>query len=295
MRTSNTGDTITPPARAASTFARLRSALLLVALGAVAACGGGDGAPTMPDPGETPAPSVLLKDVVIDRLPPPFYHFEYDAAGTVTRVSYASGLTLYDVIHEGGRIRELRNVAGTNRDRIVYAYGATGRADRVEYVDADGVTFTRLHFTYDGPKLVAFERERRVAAGFVVDKTVTLSYHADGNLRELTQRRPRIDGFQDEATRTDRFEQYDDGINVDGFALIHDDFFDHLVLLPGVQLQKNNPLRETRSGDGLNYTIDYALTYDDRKRPLTKRGDVTITNGTQPGTRVQTNTEFSYY
>jgi len=33
-------------------------------------------------------------------------------------------------------------------------------------------------------------------------------------------------------------------INVDGFSLIHDEFNDHLILLPDVQLQKGNPARE---------------------------------------------------
>jgi hypothetical protein len=46
-------------------------------------------------------------------------------------------------------------------------------------------------------------------------------------------------------TTVDLFEQYDNKVNVDGFSLIHDDFFDHLVLLPGVQLQKGNPGRQT--------------------------------------------------
>ncbi|MFL5619844.1 MAG: hypothetical protein ACJ79A_15790, partial [Gemmatimonadaceae bacterium] len=139
------------------------------------------------------------------------------------------------------------------------------------------------------------ERDKLIANELVIEKTISLAYYDDGNLRELSEHRLRIDGLQDETTSVTRFEQYDSGINVDGFGLIHDDFFDHFVLLPAVQLQKANPRREIRSGDGLNYTVDYTYAYDDAGRPLTKRGDLTITNGDQAGTHVQIGSAFSYY
>jgi hypothetical protein len=149
-------------------------------------------------------------------------------------------------------------------------------------------------FTYDGQKLIGLERERRVNGGFVIDKTMTLSYYPDGNLRELAQHRPAIAGFQDEQRYADLFEQYDTGINVDGFELLHDDFFDHLVLLP-VQLQKSNSRRVTRTGDGQNYVAEYTYTYDGSNRPLTRSGLVTFTNGTNVGRQFQTSSVLSYY
>lgn len=36
----------------------------------------------------------------------------------------------------------------------------------------------------------------------------------------------------------DRFEQYDAGVNVEAFSHIHNDFFDHAVRLPNVQIQQ---------------------------------------------------------
>ena len=134
-----------------------------------------------------------------------------------------------------------------------------------------------------------------MAGGFIIDKTMSFTYHPDGNLLEITEHRPPIDGLQPEATTVDRFEQYDDKINVDGFSLIHDDFFDHLVLLPGVQLQKGNPGRQTHTGDGVNFSVDYSYTYDDKNRPLAKAGDLTITNGSDTGRKFQTSSVFSYY
>jgi hypothetical protein len=52
-------------------------------------------------------------------------------------------------------------------------------------------------------------------------------------------------------------------------------FFDHLVLLPGVQLQKNNPRKETLTGNTGNYTVNYTYTYNDKDLPLFKTGGVT--------------------
>jgi hypothetical protein len=274
--------------------------LLAIVLVTVAACGS-DSAVTDPASGTpTPAPppeKVLLKDVQVDRLPSPYYHFVYDASGTITNVSFASGLTNYGVTYLGTRIKELQNNTLGNRDRLVYAYDSDGRVVGVRYVNASGETFTIVIFSYDGDKLTEVERSRAVPGGFIIDKTMTLSYWPDGNLRELAEHRPAIDGVQGEGTGVVTFEQYDTGLNVDSFGLIHDDFFDHFVLLPGVVLQKNNPGRETRTGDGLTYIVDYTYQYSAAGRPLTKRGDLLITGGTGEdiGRRIQIGSSYTYY
>ena len=250
---------------------------------------------TAPPPPVPPQPPVLLREIVIPNLPSPYYHFEYDAAGRVTAASFASGLRMYDVTYEGGRISEMRNNVVVNRDRLEYVYDDAGRVGAVRYVDASGVVFATLFFSYDGQKLIELERDRRVEGGFIIDKTMAFSYHADGNLLEITEHRPAIEGHQDETTTVDRFEQYDDKINVDGFSLIHDEFFDHLVLLPAVRLQKGNPARLTRTGDGINFRVDYSYTYDDKNRPLAKVGELTLLNGSDAGRAVQISSVFSYY
>ena len=272
-------------------------ALALVLLGLVA-CSGYE-SPTNPGvttPPPQPSP-VLLKDVVINRLPSPFYHFTYDASGRIADFSYASGLDAFGVTYVGAKIKELANTGGIgNRDRIVYAYDDVGRVGGVRYVDTDGITTTVNVYTYDGDKLTGVERSRRVPGGLIIDKTMAFTYYADGNLQMITEHRPAIDQLQTEARDTTRFEQYDTGTNVDGFSLIHDDFFDHLVLLPGVVIQKNNPKRETRTGDGLTYVVDYTYAYDtDGKRPLTKTGDLVITGGGTVGSHVATSSVFTYY
>ena len=273
---------------------RLSRLLFLAAI--VSACNGDSGttAPmSPPPPPPPPRPSVLLRDIVIPNLPSPFYHFEYDTAGRVIAASYASDLFRYDVRYEAGRISEMQNNIFVNRDRLQYVYDDAGRVASVRYVDANGVVFVALFLSYDGATLTRLERDRKVDGGFIVDKTMSLSYYADGNLKELTEHLRSPDGT--ETTTVDRFEQYDDKINVDGFSLTHDEFFDHLVLLPQVQLQKGNPAKQVHTGDGVNFSVDYTYVYDDKNRPRTKNGELTLLNGSDAGRRFQIQSMFSYY
>ena len=271
---------------------RIRDLLItMIAVAGLSSCGGEEKM-TAPPP---PPTSVLLKDIVIPNLPSPYYHFDYDAQGIVRSVSFASGLTTYNVTYAAGRISEIRNNTIANQDRLVYVYDDAGRVAAIRETDASGVVFTVLFFTYAGDKLIELERDQRVIGGFIIDKTMSFSYYPDGNLLELTEHRPAIDGLQPETTVKDRFEQYDNGINVDSFGLIHDDFFDHLVLLPAVQLQKSNPRRVIRTGDTDNYAVNYTYTYDVRSRPLSTHGDLTFTTGSRAGEHFQVGSQFSYY
>jgi len=270
---------------------RIRRAFITaIAAAALSSCGGER--VTAPVARATP---VLLREIVIPSLPSPYYHFEYDSTGRATKASFASGFTMYDLTYDRDRIAEMRDNTLGDRDRLVYAYDNAGRVATIKYVDESERVYTIVSFTYDGQKLTRLRRERMIGGTFVIDKTTTLSYAADGNLRELTEHRPLIDGYQTETTGTDRFEQYDDKINVDAFSLLHTEFFDHLILLPDVQLQEGNPRRVTHSGDGDNYTVDYTYTYDDRNRPLTKTGEVTFVNGPNAGQKFETLSMFSYY
>jgi hypothetical protein len=273
---------------------RWRLTLLASTLVIAAACGS-DARMTEPGSSEPPPPKVLLRDVLAEPLPSPYYHFEYDADGTITRVAVASGLFDYDVRYANGRIDELRNETPGNRDRVVYAHDALGRISGVQYVDANGSAFGSVSYIYDGVRLTGVVRRKRIGGSFVVDKTTVLTYDDDGNVSELAERWPAIAGVQLETNGVQRFEDYDTGINVDDFGLLHDEFFDHLVLLPGVRLQKGNPRRATRTGDGITFSVDYTYDYDEAKRPVAKHGDLTITSGTDAGRHFQIATTFTYY
>jgi hypothetical protein len=249
--------------------------------------GGGGGGGQVP-------PAVLLRDIVIPNLPSPYYHFEYDATGRVSAVSFASGFTMYQVTYQGDRIIKLQNNSLGNQDRLEYFYNGD-RVVGITYVHPDDVVFTRLSLSYTGDKLIGLRRFRLMAGSFVIDKAMAFTYYPDGNLETLTEHRPEIVGFQPEATTVDRFEQYDDKINVESFGLFHDEFFDHLVLLPGVQLQKGNPARVTRTGDGINFRVDNVYRYDDQDRPLDVTGDFLQLNGADAGKHFRTGSVFTYY
>jgi len=268
---------------------RIRSAILAVGVAALSACGS-DSSITNPPPHD----GVFLKDVVELNLPSPYYHFEYDANGRVLGASFASGARSYNLTYSGGRLSEMKNNTG-NQEHLDYVYDNEGRVGLVKYTDADGTVFTTVFFTYDGQQLTKIERDRRVPGGFIIDKTMTFSYYPDGNVFEITEHHPAIDGIQTEATYVDRYEQYDNRLNVDAFTLIHTEFSDHLVLLPGVVLQKNNPGRVTRTGDAENYIINYTYYFDGSNRPLDKVGDLLFTSGPHAGTHFGTASQFSYY
>ena len=270
---------------------RFRSVVVTaVTAAALSACGSDKGVTTPPPPPN----GVFLKDVVIPSLPSPYYHFEYDATGRVLGASFASGLRNYNLTYDAGRLSEMKNNVGGG-DRLDYVYDNAGRVSLVKYTDVDGTVFTTLFFTYDGQQLTKIERDRRVTGGFIIDKTMAFTYYPDGNVFEITEHHPAIDGVQTEATYVDRYEQYDNQINVDAFSLIHTEFNDHLVLLPGVVLQKNNPARVTRTGDGENYILNYTYYFDGSNRPLDKVGDLLFTSGPHAGTHFGTASQFSYY
>ena len=272
---------------------RLRISLGPTLAVAVLACGGGTGATAPPPP--PPPSAVLLKDVEIPNLPSPYYHFDYDEAGRVRAASFASEYRIYEVTYQGDRISEVANNTAGNRDRLEYYYDRAGRVGEVRYADANGLVYAMVALSYDGQRLTGLERSRKIDADFVVEKTMSFSYDGNGNLLELVEHRPAIAGRQDEMTTVDRFERCDGNTNVDGFDLLHDEFFDHLVLLPAVQLQQGNPGRQIHTGDGVNYTVDFTYTYDDAHRPLTKRGVLQYTNGPDTGQTFQTRSDFTYY
>ena len=266
------------------------SIISIIAAAALTACGSDTVHSTEPPP----APAPLLKDVVIPNLPSPYYHFEYDAAGRMTTVAFASGLTTYDVAYDHDRITGLNARAIAKGEQLSYFYGNEGEVAAIKEIDGGGTNFTNIILTYTGPFLTQVEHDRRVDGGFVIDRVMTLTYYQDGNVRDITDHRLAVEG-QTESTTIDHFEGYDGRTNVDGFSLLHTDFFDRVYLLPAVRLQRGNPARVTHVGDGINYVVDYRYTYDGAGRPLQKDGTLTYTNGPDAGRQFQVQSVFSYY
>ena len=265
---------------------RFHTAFVVLAA-AIAACE--SPSPSIVDP--PPPTRILLKDIEAERLPAPYYHFTYDESGRVTSAAFASGLRTYRVDYDGDRITDMATTFIANNDSLQYGYDDAGRVTLIKYLRGGQIRAV-VFFEYSGTRLTRVERDVRVSAGYIIDKTVTLSYDAASNLRQLVDHRPAIDGLQSESTTIDTFEDYDDGVNVDDFALLHDDFFDELFLLPDVKLQHGNPRLVTRSGDGPNFITQYTYVYDVLGRPVSKTASVTEPAIDFSGTFLTT---FTYY
>jgi hypothetical protein len=65
--------------------------------------------------------------------------------------------------------------------------------------------------------------------------------------------------------------------------------------MPGLKFQINNPRRVIRTGEGVNYEIDYTYTYDSKGRPAIKTGDLKFNSGPNNGQHFETRSTFSYY
>jgi len=248
------------------------------------------------NPVPPPVKEVLLKELVIQNLPSPYYYFEYNASGQVNKAGFASGTRFYEMQYESNRLREMKNQGITNRDRVIYEYDNQGRVVVIKLADEGGTVYKRSFLTFDvNNRLKELEWELKVGTiGFAIERTLSFSYYPDGNLEERRDHRHFIDGRQSEALYVDRFEEYDNNINVEGFSLLHDGN-EHLVLLPGLKLQINNPLKNKRTGDGVNYNISYTYTYNTAKVPTNKKGDMLLINGPQAGQHFELNTSYSYY
>lgn len=238
--------------------------------------------------------SLLLKDVIWTGLPSPFYHFEYNDDSDITKASFASGQAVYDVIYNDGKIAELRNNTTGNKDRLVYTY-SNGKPAVIQYINSEGVNYKRCFLEYNSAQqLSRIEWELKVGStSFAAQKTLQFSYDANKNASLVTTHHHEIDGVQPDLLFTDRYENYDSKMNADGFSLIHEED-EHLLLLPGTSLQQNNPQKVTRTGDGINYEINYSYTYNNKQMPLTRNGIMHFTNSPDADD-ITLSTSFTYY
>jgi hypothetical protein len=246
-------------------------------------------------PPAEPAKKILLKDITVPHLPSPYYHFEYGPDSSVVKASFDSELTNYDVIYSNNRIGEMRNNILVNHDTLRYLYDNTGKLGLINFINDQGVIYRHAMLLYNGQQVREIDWDRKVGTvGYIIDRTLSFDYFADGNVKVIREHRPSINGSQD-LNAVMQYDQYDDKINVDDFMLTHDGVNDHLILFSGFRLQKNNPGREIRTGDGVNYIITNTYNYNRDGAPLLKMSDLLFTNGAEAGTRFPASTNYSYY
>ena len=239
--------------------------------------------------------AMQLKDINLSGLPSPYYHFEYADTAHISRLDFSGGLRMYNINYDGNNISSMQSF-GPNKDKLQYKYDK-GALTGIDVFNVNGMVYRRCFFTYNSNyQLQKMEWEFKPDnADFGKEETLDFTYYADGNLEQIVTHYYAI-GVQTEATVTDRYENYDDKVNVDGFSQVHTSQFRHPVLLPDIILQVNNPRRLIHTGPGDNFKIDYTYTYDAANRPLVQTGDlVIIVNGTETGQHYALQTNFSYY
>src|SRR3954470_19404693 len=96
------------------------------------------------------ARTVLLKNIEADRLPGPYYHFEYDSLHFVKRISFASDFFVYDVSYENKRVSKITNII--NQNTLVYKYNNKQVSDINEFSGINGKQVFNYHFSYNSGK-----------------------------------------------------------------------------------------------------------------------------------------------
>jgi hypothetical protein len=269
--------------------------LLLPIVLFIGSCKKDDKEPDTPPEPPVDKPAVKLKEMNVRNLPTPYYRFEYNNTGFITHVSFGSGFGMYDVFYDGTRILRMENKNEPNKDILEYEY-TNGRLSTINIRNVNGVINRRVVLTVNNSQqLQKLDWEVLQNNGrFVDDWYQEFSYYTDGNLKEVTEYFYPVNN-QLEYTSTNKYEQYDDKVNADAFSLLNPYQNRHLILLPAFTLQKNNPRRMIRTGDGVDYEVDYSYTYDAANRPLVKTGQVMFTSGSDIGKRFESQSTYSYF
>ncbi|MBX3240728.1 MAG: hypothetical protein KIT80_00170 [Chitinophagaceae bacterium] len=238
--------------------------------------------------------ALKLKDIQIAGLPSPYYHFEYREDKYISAFNFSGGL-LYNMIYTGDNLTSMKCEDGTSPGSINYSYH-DNKLSSITVADA-GIIYRRVFLRYyPSGQLQKMEWELKLDNGsFAEEQSYTFTYYPDGNVREVLQQYFAA-GQLPEATFTDRYENYDNRRNVDGFTLMEPGRLRIPILIPGISLQINNAGRIVRTGGAaVTYEVNYTYTYDNAGKPLTKTGDFVNTSGPDAGQHYELRTTYSYY
>ncbi len=248
------------------------------------------------NPAEPPSAAPLkVKDITEKNLPSPYYHFEYDNSGKIILLNYQSGLRNFEIKYNGENIVSMENRVGPFSDiKLEYIY-VNGEFVGIKVKNGNGEVIENCIVSYNSSHQLQ-EIEWDISdgsTGFLIEQTLTYSYYPDGNIMEVVTHNYPV-APQTESIYTDRFEDYDDHVNADGFSLANNSTHEP-ILLPGTKIQLNNPRRVIHTGDGINFEINFTYTYDGKGRPAIKTGDLKFNNGVNAGRHFETRSTFSYY
>ena len=269
---------------------RIVTALLVLVL---ASCGKDE--PTIPIPVPTDtlsdARTVLLKQVVVQNLPSPFFKFVYDEDHFVTEASFASSLDVYKMEYEDKRVKKVSNTK--NGRYMLYNY-SNGNVASINEFGLNNQKLVSYEFLYNSTgKLIQVNWKLFAEnAGGEIYKQHKLSYHADGNLAKLELWVKEPGPLHLASTET--FDEYDNSTNVDDFYLLKE-FFDSFLFLPQVKLQVNNPHKHNISNGDNEFEITYTYDFNTNNLPVKKSGIMKQTKGPEEGKIINLLSTFSYY
>lgn len=245
----------------------------------------------LPPPMDIDTARVRLKQFQITNLPSPYYQFVYNDSGYATNINFASGFYRYLLGYNNKRLVIMTETA--NGDKLVYSYNHGNVSTIDEY---SGITGTRIwHYEFDYDLMQRLVKARWFfinGSDSALDKVAELKYHADGNLSEYKSSIRMDDGtIQWAATYT--YNNYDDKTNVEDFGMLKN-FFEHLLYLPSVRFQLNNPGTSKYVSTAKEREITYQYQYLENL-PLVKTTTMHEIKGPEAGRTVTSTTQYSYY
>jgi len=236
---------------------------------------------------------VRLKQIEIPNLPSPYFEFVYNDSGYATHINFASNFFKYELEYNNKRISRMTNQI--NGDKLVYQYQNGNVSAIDQYSGITGFRLWHYEFAYDVmQKLVNVKWYVFPSNGSdsLLEKVADLKYGADGNLSEYKYSIRMDDGSMQWGS-TYTFSNYDKKINVDDFGMLKQ-FFDHLLYLPAVKFQTNNPASSKISSTVNEFEINYQYQYQGNL-PQAKTTTIRQTKGSDAGRVTTSTTQYSYY
>lgn len=181
-----------------------------------------------------------------------------------------------------------------NGNALVYEY-TRGRVSSIREIRPDNSVVWHYTFEYKSNTQVSEIRyylANKSGADSLLHRKIHFLYFPNGNLDRYIDY-VNLSGQKLEWVQTVAYSNYDQGKNVDGFRLFKQ-FFDHVLYLPGVQFQKNNPWKVLITGHTNDYVVNDTWTYEN-ELPVHKQSNIKQTKGNGPTGNIISNTTFSYY
>jgi hypothetical protein len=237
--------------------------------------------------------AVLLKDIEMQGLPSPYFHFEYDALHYITNISFGSDFLKYHVEYENKRVKSLTNTITNTSLHYSYKKGQVSNIDEFSGSTGRLVISYRLDYNENNQLTQVLWYQYSVNGEVFPYKKAELSYHTDGNLKSVNWYTTSSSGPLIWSSKTE-FTNYDNNTNVDDLILLKTFYyFDDYLFLPHVRLQKNNPLKEYITTPTTEYDVSYTYKYQNGLPAA--RTAVTTTKGGNGQGPIQYTDRYSYY